>query len=527
MTQSNSNRSRAAFESRRNLLKMGSCGAMTSTTFLSTLMHLKMTNAVMAAPQIPSTGYKALVCLFFSGAIDQYNLLMPHGDTQADPKYIQYVTTRSGAALKRNDPTRGIDDGVLNSTTNPTDGYMLPIEDSAAAGGTGRVYGMHHRLPWLRSIYNAGHATFVANTGALVQPIANNAEYALTSKIKPIGLFSHNDQQRAWQTAVPTSRTQVKGWAGKMADLFTDSASSAAAANVFTAISLSGQSLLLNGNRIFPYTISTGGAVQLTGYGTTSNPYDRVFTTMQNDLKTRVFVDLLEKTARDEFGEARDAAAAFQTEFNKVTLPAPPVGSPAFSAGTLGTNLGAVAKAIKIAQSTTAPLKQDRQVFMVNIGGWDHHASLLTNQNTMLPSIDNGLKAFYDFLIAESLLDKVTLFTISDFSRTLQFNGSGSDHAWGGNPFVMGGAVNRGTGPVGTNRIWGNYPDIVLDTSSTGIDRGRGILIPSTSTDSYHAELCRWYGVGNDSNLDLVLPNLRNFNYPSGTSAHPVGFMNF
>lgn len=515
MTQSNSDRSQSALEARRRLLKLGTCGAMTNASFLSTFMHLKMTNAVMGAADIPPTGgYKALVCLFFSGAIDSYNYLAPHGTTQDDAKYAQYVTTRTGAAQKRRDLANGIDDGPWTGTDY---GYLNPIVDSASAGGTGRTYGLHPRFVHLKDIYNAGDATFVANTGALVDPIANNAEYALTSKIKPLGLFSHNDQQRHWQTAVPTSRNQVRGWAGKMADLFTDPINRES--NVFTCVSLAGQSLLLNGNRIFPYSISTAGAVLLNGYNTTTNAYDRVFTKVQNDLASQTYADLLEGTARDETVAARDSALAFQSAFNSATLPTTPV---PFGTAGLGGNLGAVAKVIKTAQSTSAPLSQQRQIFMVNIGGWDHHANLLANQNNMIPGIDNGLKAFYDFLIAENLLDKVTLFSISDFSRTLQFNGSGSDHAWGACPIVMGGAVN---GTPGNNRIWGTYPDIVLDTSSTGIDRGRGVLIPSTSTDVYHSELCRWFGVGNDSNLQLVLPNIRNFMTTGGSGRIP--FLNY
>gem|GEM_PF-4146796 len=38
-------------------------------------------------------------------------------------------------------------------------------------------------------------------------------------------------------------------------------------------------------------------------------------------------------------------------------------------------------------------------------------------------------------------LRQVTLFSASDFGRTLTSNGDGSDHAWGGNQFVMGGGV--------------------------------------------------------------------------------------
>ena len=131
MTQSKSNRSHSDFETRRNMLKLGTCGAMTNATYLSTLMHLKMTNAVMAAPSIPPTGgYKALVCLFFSGAIDQFNVLAPHGTEQNDAKYAQYLATRTGAAQKRN-PALGFTDADWVGTNY---GYLNPIVDSASAG---------------------------------------------------------------------------------------------------------------------------------------------------------------------------------------------------------------------------------------------------------------------------------------------------------------------------------------------------------------------------------------------------------
>lgn len=178
----------------------------------------------------------------------------------------------------------------------------------------------------------------------------------------------------------------------------------------------------------------------------------------------------------------------------------------------------AIAKSIAVAQTQVAPLNQQRQIFIVNVDGWDHHNDLISNQHNMLLEVDNGLKAFYDFLVAESLLSKVTLFSISDFARTLQSNGGGTDHGWGACPFVIGGAVN---GAAGNNRIWGTYPDIIFDTSPTGIDRGRGVLIPSTSSDVYHAELCRWFGVGNDSNLVTVLPNIRNFMTTGGSGRIP------
>ncbi len=48
----------------------------------------------------------------------------------------------------------------------------------------------------------------------------------------------------------------------------------------------------------------------------------------------------------------------------------------------------------------------------------------------------------------------------------------------------MGGAVNA---TAGNNRIWGVYPDIIPNTGPTGLDRGRGVVIPQVSSDAYHA----------------------------------------
>ena len=58
----------------------------------------------------------------------------------------------------------------------------------------------------------------------------------------------------------------------------------------------------------------------------------------------------------------------------------------------------------------------------------------------MLPYVSSAVGAFYNALVQLGVQDKVTLFTASDFGRTLTSNGRGSDHAWGGNHFVVGAA---------------------------------------------------------------------------------------
>ncbi|MCU0760981.1 MAG: DUF1501 domain-containing protein, partial [Steroidobacteraceae bacterium] len=108
--------------------------------------------------------------------------------------------------------------------------------------------------------------------------------------------------------------------------------------------------------------------------------------------------------------------------------------------------------------------------------------------------------SFYDALTEIGIENNVTLFTHSDFGRTLTSNGDGSDHAWGGLQLVVGGAV-RG------RRIYGQYP--VLSIGSA-LDVGGGRIIPTTSADQYAATLASWFGVA-DAELVKVAPSINNF----------------
>jgi uncharacterized protein (DUF1501 family) len=175
-----------------------------------------------------------------------------------------------------------------------------------------------------------------------------------------------------------------------------------------------------------------------------------------------------------------------------------------------------VAKAI--AGRTT--LGAVRQTFFVNRGGWDHHSNTVALQAAMLPEIDAALFAFWTQLGHLGMQPNVTIFSASDFGRTLTSNGQGSDHAWGGNAYVVGGSVAG-------KKIYGAYPSLAVNPDTGAepnpLDTGRGRLIPTTSCDQFFAEMALWLGVS-ASNLPLVLPNIGNFYNTAGSTA-PVGFM--
>jgi uncharacterized protein (DUF1501 family) len=262
--------------------------------------------------------------------------------------------------------------------------------------------------------------------------------------------------------------------------------------------------IMQTGEDVIPYIIQTNGAQLLAGYGS-SSVQDQILTKTTDSLLEQTYSDLLAKThARNRRGSI-DAAINFNDAFNDVVL------TTAFPNTNLGRQLETLAKTIGARDS----LDRKRQIFFAERGGWDHHDGTLSSQAVMLPEVSGALKAFYDAMVELTIQDQVVVFTISDFGRTLSFNGKGSDHAWGGNHIVMGGGVQGG-------RVYGQYPDSLAPGNP--LDVGRGRLIPTTSVDEYNAELALWFGLQNDSTLETVLPNIRNF-YASGAGASPLGFM--
>ena len=456
--------------SRRDLIKLsGGCAALSSTSILAQLLNLQLTKTAVAA-EGDSSGYKALVCVFLFGGIDSHNVLTPYGD-----EYAAYSDIRTNLAIPEED--------------------LIPIADSS-----GRQYGIHPGMQGVADIYNAGDAAFVANVGSLIEP-TDRASYNSRSNL-PLGLFSHSDFIQHWQTSIPQSRSAVNGWAGRMADMLTDSVNDNP--HISMNIALNSLNIMQTGSTVTPYVVSASGATTLSGYNT-GNSANRIYTATTDGILGQTYSDLLEKTYADRKRGSIDGAAEFNAAVGGVEL------TTVFPGSSLAGQLKMVAKAI----ASRDTLSQRRQIFFVSAGGWDHHDFLLSKQADMLPMVSGALSAFYEATKELGVENDVTAFTASDFGRTLTSNGDGSDHAWGGNHIVVGGAVN------GSN-VYGQYP-ATLDPSQNDLDVGRGRIIPTTSVDEYNAELAHWFGVPNDGSLESVLPNVRNF-FSSG-GAPPLGFL--
>jgi uncharacterized protein (DUF1501 family) len=468
-------------QTRRQFLGQASCAAVSSIPILSTLFNLQMAERA-AAVTAPANGeYRALVCLFLSGGNDSFNMLVP----REPAAYTDYTTSRSNLALAPEDLI---------------DIHPIGLPDFA----------VHGEMPGIASLFADGKASFIANVGTLIEPVENRTQVAQNLRRVPLGLYSHSDQIEQWQTSVPHARSGI-GWSGRLSDLIHTINQNQI---VPMQISLDGSNVWQTGNNVAEYAITPSGAVGLTNYGAQWQSGQNVRNAMSAAVDSQLaeqYSNLLAQTFNVRKKQAMDAYQTFAT----ATAPALPAGV-TFPNTYLGQRLAMVARSIQ----GRAAMGAVRQTYFVQWGGWDHHGEVLDAQAAMLPQVSAAIKAFQDAMAALNVEQNVTLFTASDFGRTLTSNSRGSDHAWGGNHLVVGGAVNG-------RRIFGQYPSLVVNPDSgtevNPLDTGRGRFIPTTSCDQLFAELALWLGV-NKSDLPLVLPNIGNF-YSLTGSAAPIGFM--
>ena len=468
---------------RRDFIRSaGGCSALTSVSLMSTLLSLRATKSLAAgATSFGANDYKALVCVFLFGGNDGFNTLVPNDASG----YSNYKKKRSNMALEQDS--------------------LLPIKDQ-----NGRDFGLHPSLRSIRDLYNEGDAAMIANVGALIQP--TTLSDVNSRKKLPLGLYSHSDLQQHWQTAIPQERAGLTGWAGRVADCLTDASNANEAVSM--TFGLNRSPVMLSGAGVIPYVVGNSGATTLKDYKDFASDRGQVITRGTDAILRQTYTNLLQQTHATRRRRSIDAAIDFNRSTENARL------NTSFPNTSLGNQLGMVARII----SARSRLKQKRQIFFVAKGGFDNHNELINNQRNNLSELNGAIASFHNEMKQMGLGDSVTTFTASDFARTLSSNGNGTDHAWGSNHLVVGGAVKG-------KKVYGQYPQNLnrpqgtVDGKTTSLETGggRGRLIPTTSVDEYMAELAMWFGVPNDDNLKIVLPNIENFMRLGG--AAPLGLL--
>jgi uncharacterized protein (DUF1501 family) len=440
--------------SRRRFLS--GCAALCAggSGLLPTLTGLRLAHALTP----PAGDYKALVCVFLFGGNDAFNMLVP----RENEFYNLYNGSRQTLAIARDS--------------------LLPINADSQAYN---AFGLHPQLTNLQSLYNDGRLAFLANVGALVEPVTRSQYLARTRQLPP-QLFSHNDQQNFVQSL--QSHATRNGWAGRAADAL---AGVNANQNLSMNISLSGSNLWQSGAVALPYSVNPGGVVSFSYTNRSSmdpreaqrvQAFENLLAQSQDHLFARVHAGL-QKNAWDLADEV--GAALTGVQVNTV-----------FPQGRLAQSLQMTARMIAARNN----LGVSRQTFFIGIGDYDTHGNQLPRHSALMAELDGALKAFYDATVELGVADQVTTFTASDFGRTLTSNGDGTDHAWGGHQIILGGAVKGGD-------IYGTMPSLAIGSND---DIGEGRIIPTVSMDQHGATLAKWFGLP-ESNFEDVFPNLSNF----------------
>lgn len=462
--------------SRRALLK-GGAAAIAGQVALPFALNLASMGSV-AAQSSGNNDYKALICLFLHGGNDHANTVV----ATSGNSWERYKTLRSTISL----PAPGETDGLLSITPSNLAAY-----DNGAL-----TLALHPRLTAARNLFNQGKLAILSNVGPLIEPTTVDEYQRMLTRI-PSRLYSHNDQQSTWQTFSPEG-SQV-GWGGRLIDRLSSSFN--AGASFFGAISPGNNpSPWLTGQRTSPYAIPTSGAIGIqqlkdNNLGGVPGGGQALRDLLMLD---RNHAGHLEQTLAHLNQRTIQYQQILQDglvkEDHTGLLDAPPIRG-STSRNPLAVQLRMIARIIASRNNIGAR----RQVFFIQLGGFDMHSNLLSEHQRLLTLVDDALDFYARQMAALGVENQVTLFTASDFGRTIVGNGSGSDHAWGSHHFIVGGAVNGG-------RLYGKFPEFGINAGNDA----RGRLVPNYSVEQYAAALGEWFGLS-QSELMEALPNLRNF----------------
>ena len=460
-------------QSRRQFLRTASMASMAGLAVSPFLLELNSVAAMAQQSGVPD--YKALVCIFLQGGNDGHGTVI----ATDNESFSAFTQSRSGAP------------GLAYAASD-----LLPI--TLKTPQSGRTFALNPNLTGVQNLFNAGRAAIVTNTGTLVAP-TTKAQIQSGTVPLPASLYSHFDQTAAWQAVSADFGSAVhEGWGGAMADLIASQNQNAS----FTCISTAGTALFLSGESSFQLNVTSAGPIPIGGLS--NQPFNcQMGTSALNAILSADETNLFAK----EYEVVVQRSIAAQASLAGAMLPAGATGvvnppqyldpmTKKLTDNPLAVSLQTVARII----GGRSALGVSRQIFYVQLGGFDMHSNQAPQHARLLTQLGSALEYFDSVMTTAGLSDQVTAFTASDFGRTLTANSDGTDHGWGSHHIVTGGAVAGGD-------MYGTYPVI---GSNQANDMGAGRLIPTTSVEQYAGTLSKWLGLS-DSQVRTVFPNFKNF----------------
>ena len=478
---------------RRQFLRTASVvGGSVGTAAVPFALNMATLNAAVA--QTTVTDYKAIICMFFYGGNDSSHMVL-----RTDPtSFNEYTRLRTQAPdpIALLAPGTPVNNGAMRGSPQRLGG-VLPLSPkfTTSTENAEFTFAVHPVMTEVQSLFNAGRLGIMANAGPLVVPLTRQ-EFTSNSKPRPMALGSHNDQQSTWQALGPEGAKI--GWGGHIGDMVASMNTN----QTFTSISASGNAVFSAGQTTYQYQVGNGGATQIGGltgnlFGSTSAPATlRSIITADN-------AHLFAKEYSSIVNRSIGAQQTFQTAFAGSTVVAPTQYNQPSTGNNVANGLAQQLQTVARIIGARNAIGAKRQIFFVSMGGFDTHDNQNAGQADLLARISHAI-GYFDTVMSNiggvDMRNNVTMFTASDFGRTITSNGDGTDHGWGASHFVVGGAVKG-------QEIYGRFPQFQLNS---GPDSSGNGYLPNMSVDTIGSTLGKWFGVS-DTNLDTIFPNLKNF----------------
>ncbi|PKH09369.1 DUF1501 domain-containing protein [Moritella sp. Urea-trap-13] len=474
---------------RREILKaFGLLGASTALLRPHPLQALQ----AIADQQHAANDYKGLVCIMLNGGNDAFNMVFP--DT-LHPQYQNYMNTRQALAVPNyvKEPQY-----LANKGDDRYSKALLPIM-LRDLDGNQHALNFHPGMQGLQALSRNKQVAVIANTGVLIEP-GSREEFKHNRKRKPAFLFAHNQQRKAVYSGIGDNNVTT-GWAGNMNELPSLSDRNLSQGNLNAVlpmgISFRGSHQWLRGQQTMGAVLAPGKPGKIIGLDEQGNKRQQARTQTVRALQSLPSDDVLIRLMRGKLTSAQDLSTVLTQLWTKHSEALAKIDA-LFDDGKLSRQLAAVAQTILLRES----LGMQRQVFMVELGGFDTHAGQIDKQPLLLAEISRAITSFQQALASLSLSQQVTTFTASDFGRTLTSNGNGTDHGWGSHQLVVGGGVQGG--------LYGQWPSMLRGGAD---DYRSGRLLPTTSLTQINASLAAWFGASADE-VNILFPNLKRF--PTG-----------